>query len=104
MTSRLSAFFGAPHWPTVALTYAIGTSGGVVAMLAHLPLPMLLGSLLAVGAAALFGLRPLGRLPEALARLRLASQHLAPDDSSDMAKAIRNEISRLESTGVNAAN
>ena len=46
----------------------------------------------------------LGRLPEALARLRLASQHLAPDDSSDMAKAIRNEISRLESTGVNAAN
>ncbi|MEZ5760737.1 MAG: AbrB family transcriptional regulator [Paracoccaceae bacterium] len=71
MTSRLSAFFGAPHWPTVALTYAIGTLGGVVAMLAHLPLPMLLGSLLAVGAAALFGLRPLGRLPEAPQRLRM---------------------------------
>lgn len=71
MTSRLSAFFGAPHWPTVAATYAIGTLGGAAAMLLHLPLPMLLGSLLGVGAAALLGLRPLGRLPEAPQRLRM---------------------------------
>ncbi|PKP73049.1 MAG: aminopeptidase [Alphaproteobacteria bacterium HGW-Alphaproteobacteria-6] len=65
MRFRLSSVFGAPHWPTVVLTYGIGAAGGFAAKAAHLPLPMLMGSLLAVGAAAIAGLRPLGRLPQA---------------------------------------
>lgn len=68
---RLSSLFGAPHWPTVALTYVIGTAGGVAAKAAHLPLPMLLGSLLAVGAAAIAGLRPMGHLPQAPQKIRM---------------------------------
>jgi hypothetical protein len=52
------------HLPTLALTLALGTAGGFVARALHLPLAMLLGSLLAVAAAALAGLRPLGRLPQ----------------------------------------
>lgn len=71
MRFRPSTFFGAPHWPTVALTYAIGAGGGVAAKAAHLPLPMLLGSLLAVGAAAIGGLRPVGHLPQAPQKLRM---------------------------------
>ncbi|WP_413874334.1 AbrB family transcriptional regulator [Albidovulum sp.] len=71
MTYRLSSFFGAPHWPTVMLTYAIGGAGGFVARALHLPLPMLLGSLLAVGAAAIAGLRPMGHLPQAPQALRM---------------------------------
>lgn len=71
MSGRLSGFFGAPHWPTVALTYALGTAGGLAARALHLPLPMLLGSLLAVGAAAVLGLRPLGHLPQAPQWVRL---------------------------------
>ena len=63
--------FGRPHWPTVVLTYGIGAAGGLVARAAHLPLPMLLGSLLAVGAAALFRLRPLGHLPQAPQTIRM---------------------------------
>lgn len=71
MTLRLSTLFGAPHWPTVALTYALGTGGGMLAKALHLPLPMLLGSLLAVGAAAIGGLRPMGHLPQAPQTLRM---------------------------------
>ena len=71
MSNRLSSFFGTPHWPTVILTYAIGTLGGFVAMALHLPLPMLLGSLLAVGAAAIGGLRPMGHLPQAPQKVRM---------------------------------
>lgn len=71
MRFRPSTFFGAPHWPTVALTYAIGAGGGFAAKAAHLPLPMLLGSLLAVGAAAIAGLRPVGHLPQAPQKLRM---------------------------------
>lgn len=71
MTLRLSTLFGAPHWPTVALTYAIGGAGGIAAKALHLPLPMLLGSLLAVGAAAIGGLRPMGHLPQAPQTLRM---------------------------------
>lgn len=59
------------HLPTLALTLALGTVGGFVARLVHLPLPMLLGSLLAVAAAALAGLKPLGRLPQFPPDLRL---------------------------------
>jgi len=68
---RPSALFGAPHWPTVALTYAIGGAGGMLATALHLPLPMLLGSLLAVGAAAIGGLRPMGHLPQAPQMFRM---------------------------------
>jgi len=71
MTPRLNALFGAPHWPTVWLTYAIGAAGGILAHWLHLPLPMLLGSLVGVGAAALFGIRPLGRLPQAPQQIRM---------------------------------
>ena len=71
MKSRLISFFGNPHWPTVFLTYALGIVGGFAAKAAHLPLPMLLGSLLAVGAAAIAGLRPVGHLPQAPQKIRM---------------------------------
>ncbi len=71
MNVRLSAFFGSPHWPTVLLTYALGLAGGLVAQALHLPLPMLLGSLLAVGTAAIGGLRPFGHLPQAPQKIRM---------------------------------
>lgn len=58
------------HLPTLLLTLALGAFGGFAARLVHLPLPMLLGSLLAVAAAALAGLRPLGYLPQFPTTLR----------------------------------
>lgn len=69
--SFLPRLFGKPHWPTVLLTYGIGGAGGLLAMALHLPLPMLLGSLLAVGTAALAGLKPLGHLPQAPQAVRM---------------------------------
>ncbi|OYX42214.1 MAG: hypothetical protein B7Z02_12940 [Rhodobacterales bacterium 32-67-9] len=71
MHHLIERLFGAPHWPTVVLTYVAGTAGGLVAQALHLPLPMLLGSLLAVGAAAIGGLRPLGHLPQAPQKFRM---------------------------------
>ncbi len=71
MPAFLERLFGAPHWPTVALTYALGAAGGLAATALHLPLPMLLGSLLAVGAAAIGGLRPVGHLPQAPQKFRM---------------------------------
>ncbi|MBC7142427.1 MAG: AbrB family transcriptional regulator [Rhodobacteraceae bacterium] len=71
MHHLIERVFGTPHWPTVVLTYAAGTAGGLAAQAAHLPLPMLLGSLLAVGAAAIGGLRPLGHLPQAPQKIRM---------------------------------
>lgn len=62
--------FPGTHWPTVLVSVLLGTAGGFVARALHLPLPMLLGSLIAVGGAAVAGLRPLGRLPEFPPRLR----------------------------------
>ncbi len=59
------------HLPTLALTMALGVAGGFGARAVHLPLPMLLGSLLAVAAAALAGLRPFRRLPQCPTGLRL---------------------------------
>jgi uncharacterized protein len=64
-------FLGRPHWPTVLMTYVIGGAGGLLAKALHLPLPMLLGSLLAVGAAALFDLKPFGHLPQAPQKIRM---------------------------------
>ena len=52
------------HLPTVALCLAAGWAGGIVAGWLHLPLPMLLGSLLAVATMAMAGVRPLGHLPQ----------------------------------------
>ncbi|MFZ1725703.1 MAG: AbrB family transcriptional regulator [Albidovulum sp.] len=58
------------HLPTVFLTYALGFGGGFLARALHMPLPMMLGPLLVVGAAAIFGLKPLGHLPQAPQQLR----------------------------------
>ncbi|HQU66863.1 MAG TPA: AbrB family transcriptional regulator [Albidovulum sp.] len=71
MPRLIERFFGAPHWPTVLSTYVLGTAGGLLAKALHLPLPMLLGSLLVVGAAAIFGFRPFGHLPQAPQRIRM---------------------------------
>ena len=50
------------HVPTMLLALALGTAGGFAAQALGLPLPMLLGSLIAVSAAAILGLRPTGRV------------------------------------------
>jgi uncharacterized protein len=71
MPHLIQHLFGAPHWPTVLLTYVLGAAGGVAAKALHLPLPMLLGSLLAVGGAAILGLKPFGHLPQAPQRIRM---------------------------------
>jgi hypothetical protein len=56
--------------PALGLSLAIGAVGGTVAMWLHLPLGMLLGSLLAVGSAAAFGLRLFGTAVAVPAQLR----------------------------------
>jgi hypothetical protein len=64
MTSRLPAFRpqpGSVHLPTNAIVLALGVAGGLMAKLLGLPLPLLLGSLVAVAAAALSGWQPAGR-------------------------------------------
>ena len=65
-----SAAPGRPHWPSVAVTLAIGFLGGLAARALHLPLPMLLGALLAVAGVALTGWQPLGRPVQFPPRLR----------------------------------
>ena len=60
-----------PHWPTVCLTYGLGAAGGFAAKLLHLPLPMLLGSMVAVGAASVAGMKPLGRALQAPQQFRM---------------------------------
>ncbi|MCU9849026.1 AbrB family transcriptional regulator [Defluviimonas sp. WL0024] len=71
MRHLIDRLLGAPHWPSVGLTYALGLAGGFGAQALHLPLPMLLGSLLAVGAAAVGGLKPFGHLPQAPQKIRM---------------------------------
>jgi hypothetical protein len=56
----------------LALTLAIGTFGGWLGHLAHLPLGYLLGSLLAVGVIAAVGWQPLGRQMTLPVRLRFS--------------------------------
>lgn len=58
--------------PALALTLTIGAAGGYLAHLAHLPLALLLGSLLATGTIAALGWRPFGRAILLPPRLRLA--------------------------------
>lgn len=50
------------HLPTMALALVVGAGGGGVASLAGMPLPMLLGSLIAVSVTAIAGVRPTGRV------------------------------------------
>ena len=57
--------------PAVALTYLAGTAGGLVAKALHLPLPMLIGSLVTVAALAILGLRPFGQAVQAPQALRM---------------------------------
>jgi membrane AbrB-like protein len=71
MHHLVERLLGRPHWPTVLLTYAIGGAGGFLAKALNLPLPMLLGSLLAVGATALLDLRAFGHLPQAPQKIRM---------------------------------
>lgn len=66
----ISLFTETLHLPTVALTLALGTTGGFAAKSAHLPLPMLLGPLLVVAAVSLSGLRPFGHAPQFPMKLR----------------------------------
>lgn len=64
MLSKLRPDLSGLHLPTIALTLLVGWVGGTVASWLNLPLPMLLGSLLVVAAAAIAGVRPLGHLPQ----------------------------------------
>lgn len=59
----IARFLGAEglHPPTVMLTLALGAAGGLAARALHLPLPLLLGSMLAVAGGAILGWRPLGQ-------------------------------------------
>jgi len=50
------------HLPTMGLALAMGTAGGFAAKAVGMPLPMLLGSLIVVGVAAVAGLQPTGRV------------------------------------------
>ena len=50
------------HVPTMLLAFALGTAGGFGAQALGMPLPMLLGSLIAVSTAAIAGFRPTGRV------------------------------------------
>ncbi len=59
------------HWPTVVLSHVVGAAGGVLARAAHLPLPWLLGPLIAVALFAVAGLRPLGHQLQAPQWLRM---------------------------------
>lgn len=58
------------NWPGLALAFAVGIAGGLLADLAGLPLPMLLGSVVAVGALSLSPLRPFAIAPEVPFTLR----------------------------------
>jgi uncharacterized protein len=50
------------HLPTMLAAFALGTAGAFGAQAIGLPLPMLLGSLISVSAAAILGFRPTGRV------------------------------------------
>lgn len=58
------------HLPSFVLTMLLGAGGAVVGQVAHLPLPMLLGPLLAVAVAALARWQPLGHPVQFPMRLR----------------------------------
>lgn len=60
------------HFPTLGLTLALGLGGGLLARALHLPLPMLLGPLLAVAGVALAGWRPMGHPVQFPMQIRMA--------------------------------
>ncbi len=62
----------AARLPAMALALALGLAGGLAARALGLPLPMMLGSLLALGSVAVAGLRPLGIAPWLPERMRFA--------------------------------
>lgn len=59
------------HLTMTATIFAVGIAGGFAAKLAGLPLPMLLGSVLSVGALSILGVKPGGVSPKMPSWLRL---------------------------------
>lgn len=59
-------------WPALGLTLVLGAAGGLAATMLHLPLALLLGSLVVTGVIAAAGWRPLGRAVTLPMRLRSA--------------------------------
>ena len=59
------------HPPTMLATFAIGAVGGFIAMALHTPLPMLLGSMIAIAATAMLRINLFGHAPAAPMHLRL---------------------------------
>lgn len=59
-------------YPALAMTLALGALGGGAALLLHLPLALLLGSLVVTGVVAAAGWRPLGRAVTLPMKLRSA--------------------------------
>ena len=59
-------------YPALGLTLALGTAGGAGALLLHLPLALLLGSLVVTGVVAAGGWRPFGRAATLPMKLRSA--------------------------------
>lgn len=63
---------GEPVHPMVSvLTFAVGAAGGLIATVLGLPLPMLLGSVVAVGAVSILGLQAYGSPPKVPMWIRL---------------------------------
>lgn len=59
-------------YPALAMTLCLGAAGGLLAALLHLPLALLLGSLVVTGVVAAAGWRPLGRAVTLPMKLRSA--------------------------------
>lgn len=68
----LPSLMPAGRLPDMLLALAIGLAGGVAADFLGMPLPMMLGSLVALALVAVAGLRPFGRAPWLPERLRFA--------------------------------
>ncbi len=70
MTFRHMTLLGVPV-SSILVTMLLGTAGALMAWGLRLPLPFLLGSLLAVGGVAVAGIRPLGHVPSMPQKLRM---------------------------------
>lgn len=69
--SQLTINRGEQSLATVVLTFLIGAAGGFIAMALNAPLPMLLGSVIAIAAVSLARMKLFGRDPEVPLQLRL---------------------------------